>query len=111
MAKLIRSLPRTVRTPMLDELAKQDKALADRRQKQLYQFEDLQRLEDRDLQKVLGQCRTDVLVLCLAASRGIACSVASLEICPNAPKNRCRKKWNTSRMQNPMKSKLAATTF
>ncbi len=65
MAKLMRSLPRSVRTPMLEELAKQDRALADAVKKQLYQFEDLERLEDRDLQKVLGQCRTDVLVLAL----------------------------------------------
>ena len=65
MAKLMRSLPRSVRTPMLEELAKQDKTLADAVKKQLYQFEDLERLEDRDLQKVLGQCRTDVLVLAL----------------------------------------------
>ena len=65
MAMLMRSLPRNVRTPMFDELAKHDQTLADAVKKQLYQFEDLQRLEDRDLQKVLGQCRTDVLVLAL----------------------------------------------
>jgi flagellar motor switch protein FliG len=65
MAKLMRSLPRTVRTPMLEELAKQDKALAEAVKGQLYQFEDLARLQDRDLQKVLGQCRTDILVLAL----------------------------------------------
>ncbi len=65
MASLMRSLPRSVRTPMLKELAEQDQALADAVKKQLYRFEDLERLEDRDLQKVLGQCRTDTLVLAL----------------------------------------------
>jgi flagellar motor switch protein FliG len=65
MAKLMRSLPRSVRTPMLDELAKQDSGLAESVKRQLYRFEDLEKLDDRDLQKVLGQCRTDVLVLAL----------------------------------------------
>ncbi len=65
MAKMMRSLPRSVRRPMFDELARQDQTLADAVKQQLYQFEDLQRLGDRDLQKVLGQCRTDILVLAL----------------------------------------------
>lgn len=65
MAKLMRSLPKNVRTPMLDELEKQDKELAEAVKKLLYRFEDLEKLDDRDLQKVLGQCRTDVLVVAL----------------------------------------------
>jgi hypothetical protein len=65
MARLMRSLPKTVRTPMLDELATKDQALADDVKKQLYQFDDLNRLEDRDLQKILGQCQTDSLVVAL----------------------------------------------
>ncbi len=65
MARLMRSLPKTVRAPMLEELATKDQALADDVKKQLYQFDDLSRLEDRDLQKILGQCQTDSLVVAL----------------------------------------------
>lgn len=65
MANLMRSMPRTLRGPMMEELIKKDKDLAEAVKKRLYRFEDLVRLKDRDLQTVLGQCRTDVLVLAL----------------------------------------------
>lgn len=65
MANLMRSLPRPVRGPMLEELEKKDSELADAVKKQLYRFEDLERVEDRDMQKVLGKCNTDVLVVAL----------------------------------------------
>lgn len=65
MANLMRSLPRKIRTPMLQELCEQDVELAEAVKKKLYRFEDLERLDNRDLQKLLGQCRTDVLVLAL----------------------------------------------
>ena len=65
MATLIRSLPKAVRAPVMEELAAQDEELANEVKGQLYQFEDLGTLEDRDLQKVLGKSRTDVLVFAL----------------------------------------------
>ncbi|WP_419188975.1 FliG C-terminal domain-containing protein [Stieleria marina] len=68
MASLMRSLPKAVRGPMLEQLAESDQALADEVKKNLYQFDDLTRLEDRDLQKILGQCQTDSLVVALQGS-------------------------------------------
>ncbi|MCC9602002.1 hypothetical protein LOC67_15680 [Stieleria sp. JC731] len=65
MSNMMRSLPRALRGPMLDELAKRDKALSESVRSLLYRFEDLNRLEDRDMQKLLGQCQTDQLVLAL----------------------------------------------
>ena len=65
MANLMRSLPRTLRKPMLDELEKRDSDLADAVRNALYRFEDIEKLGDRDLQKLLGQCQTDSLVCAL----------------------------------------------
>ena len=65
MSALIRSLPKSVRGPMMEELANEDAELAESVKKQLYRFEDLERLQDRDMQKILGQCRTEVLVVAL----------------------------------------------
>ncbi|MCA9136747.1 MAG: hypothetical protein KDB00_08310 [Planctomycetales bacterium] len=65
MANLMRSLPRALRKPMLDELEKRDSDLAETVRNQLYRFEDIEKLSDRDLQKLLGQCQTDALVCAL----------------------------------------------
>nr|WP_143547916.1 FliG C-terminal domain-containing protein [Rhodopirellula sp. SM50] len=65
MANLMRSLPRALRKPMLDELEKRDSDLAETVRNQLYRFEDIEKLGDRDLQKLLGQCQTDALVCAL----------------------------------------------
>ena len=65
MASLMRSLPKPVRAPMLEQLVSSDPAMAEEVKKLLYQFDDLMRLEDRDLQKILGQCQTDSLVVAL----------------------------------------------
>jgi flagellar motor switch protein FliG len=65
MANLMRSLPRPLRKPMLDELADRDKELADAVRNKLYRFEDIEKLADKDLQKLLGQCQTETLVCAL----------------------------------------------
>ena len=65
MANLMRSLPRPLRKPMLDELEKRDSDLAEAVRNALYRFEDMEKLSDRDLQKLLGQCQTDSLVCAL----------------------------------------------
>lgn len=65
MANLMRSLPRSLRKPMLDELEKRNSELADTVRNQLYRFEDIEKLNDRDVQKLLGQCQTDALVCAL----------------------------------------------
>ncbi|MEL6107456.1 MAG: FliG C-terminal domain-containing protein [Planctomycetota bacterium] len=65
LASLMRSLPRSIRQAMMTELANKDEELAGAVKKLLYRFEDLKRLEDRDLQKFLGQCSSDCLVVAL----------------------------------------------
>ncbi|MEO1526414.1 MAG: FliG C-terminal domain-containing protein [Planctomycetota bacterium] len=65
LASLMRSLPRSIRQAMMTELANKDEDLAGAVKKLLYRFEDLKRLEDRDLQKFLGQCSSDCLVVAL----------------------------------------------
>ncbi|MEM6470750.1 MAG: FliG C-terminal domain-containing protein [Planctomycetota bacterium] len=65
MANLMRSLPRALRKPMLDELEKRDSDLADAVRNKLYRFEDIEKLADRDMQKLLGHCQTDTLVYAL----------------------------------------------
>ena len=65
MANLIRSLPKPVRAPILAQLATENAEIAEAVKKQLYLFTDLIDVGDRDLQKILGMCRTDVLVVAL----------------------------------------------
>ncbi|MEO1619358.1 MAG: FliG C-terminal domain-containing protein, partial [Planctomycetota bacterium] len=65
MADLMRSLPRGLRKPMLDELEKRDSDLADAVRNKLYRFEDIEKMSDRDLQKLLGHCQTETLVCAL----------------------------------------------
>ena len=65
MSNLVRSLPRKLRKPMLDELGERDAALAEAVRRKLYRFEDIEKLGNRDLQKLLGQCQTDTLVCAL----------------------------------------------
>ena len=65
MVMLMRSLPKNVRVPMLEELMKSNEELGNSVKSQLYQFEDVAKLDDRDMQKLLGQSSTDSLVLAL----------------------------------------------
>lgn len=65
MSKLMRSLPRAIRVPMLEELTQENPELAEAIKNKLYLFEDLLLLEARDMQKLLTQCRTEVLVVAL----------------------------------------------
>ena len=68
MAEIMRSLPQSIRGPMLEELAKSDKKLAAEVKDKLYRFEDLERLAPRDLQKLLGQIAANTLALALKDS-------------------------------------------
>lgn len=65
IAKLLRSLPRLIRNAMLEELFDKNPELAEEVKSKCYLFEDLIKLESRDLQKLLAQCKTDNLVLAL----------------------------------------------
>ena len=65
MVQLMRSVPKSVRSPMIEELVKEDEELAAAVKSQLYQFDDILRLKDRDIQQLLGQCSTEPLVVAL----------------------------------------------
>jgi flagellar motor switch protein FliG len=65
MVALVRSLPKNIRNPLMESLLEQDRELAQAVKAELYQFDDLLRLEDRDLQKVLAQSSSDALVIAL----------------------------------------------
>lgn len=65
MIQLMRSVPKTVRVPMLTELMKTDEALGSEVKSKLFQFDDIDRLSDKDIQQVLGQATSDALVLAL----------------------------------------------
>jgi len=65
LVALTRSLPKTVRVPLLEKLLETNQELALAVKQEMYRFEDLMKLSDQDIQKVLGQCDTDSLVLAL----------------------------------------------
>lgn len=65
IAKLLRSLPRLIRSAMLEELFEKNPELGEEVKSKCYLFEDLEKLESRDLQKLLAQCKTDSLVVAL----------------------------------------------
>jgi flagellar motor switch protein FliG len=65
MIQLMRSVPKAVRVPMLAELIKTDEVLGNEVKSKLFQFSDIDRLSDKDIQQVLGQATSDSLVLAL----------------------------------------------
>lgn len=65
LVALTRSLPKNIRLPLLEKLVEENEELAESVRAEMYQFDDLLKLTDKDIQKVLGQCDTDSLVLAL----------------------------------------------
>ncbi len=63
LAELLRSLPKDIRKTLMDRLLEENKDLVDQIRSKLYVFEDLLRLGDRDIQKVLGQVETESLIV------------------------------------------------
>ena len=68
LVALSRSLPKEIRVPLLEKLIEVNDELAQSVKEEMYRFEDLLKLESQDIQKVLGQCDTDSLVLALVKS-------------------------------------------
>jgi flagellar motor switch protein FliG len=68
LADLARSLSNKVRGPMLEELSNCDDELAAAVKAKMYQFADLERLDDRAIQALLGQINTETLALALQNS-------------------------------------------
>ena len=63
LAQLLRSLPKDIRKTLIDRLTEEDEELVNSIRSKLYVFEDLLRLDDRDIQKVLGEVETDILIV------------------------------------------------
>ena len=65
LAKLMRSLPKDMRKAMIERLAEEDADLVELVRAKLYVFEDVLRMDDRDVQKLLGEVETDSLIVAL----------------------------------------------
>ncbi len=63
LAELMRSLPKPMRAEMMKQIDDADSGLAEKVKSMLYVFEDVLRLDDRDVQKLLGQIETDSLIM------------------------------------------------
>lgn len=65
LAELMRSLPKDIRVPMMEKLQESDPDLAAAVKENLYLFEDIMRLDDRDVQKLMAEVETDSLIVAL----------------------------------------------
>ena len=65
LASLMRSLPKEMRRTMIDRLTEEDEELVKLVRAKLYVFDDILRLDDRDIQKLLGEIETDNLIVAL----------------------------------------------
>ncbi|MFT7630627.1 MAG: flagellar motor switch protein FliG [Mariniblastus sp.] len=65
LAELMRALPKDMRNELIKRLTVEDPDLINEVRAKLYVFEDLLRLDDRDMQKVLGEIETDILIVAL----------------------------------------------
>jgi flagellar motor switch protein FliG len=65
LAELMRSLPKEMRNALIERLNKENPQIVEDVRSQLYVFEDLLRLDDRDIQKILGEIETDILIVAL----------------------------------------------
>jgi len=65
LAELMRSLPKDMRKSLIERLTQENPDLVNEVRAKLYIFDDLMRLDDRDIQKVLGEVETDILIVAL----------------------------------------------
>lgn len=63
LAELMRSLPKDMRKELFERLTIEDPELVEEIRLKLYVFDDLLRIDDRDMQKVLGEIETDILIV------------------------------------------------
>ncbi|HMP80363.1 MAG TPA: FliG C-terminal domain-containing protein [Pirellulaceae bacterium] len=63
LAELMRSLPKQVRSELMERLEQADQGIADQVKSKLYVFGDILRLSDRDIQKLLAQIETEAMVV------------------------------------------------
>jgi flagellar motor switch protein FliG len=65
LAELMRSLPKDMRVELMAKLQQSDEELTQNVKSKLYLFQDVLRLDDRDVQKILGEVETDGLIVAL----------------------------------------------
>lgn len=65
LSNVLRSLPKKLRGPIMEDINTQDAEMAEAIKSKLYRWEDLGKLTKRDMQTFLGQCKTEVLVVAL----------------------------------------------
>jgi flagellar motor switch protein FliG len=65
MAGLLRELPKSSRSRMMDQLQETDEETAERIQALLYVFDDIEMYDDRSIQKILGEVDKSLLVISL----------------------------------------------
>jgi flagellar motor switch protein FliG len=65
LAEMLRNMDRKDRNKILDSLEQQDPQVVNRIRELLYKFEDLRDIEDRSLQKLLGEIETQSLCTAL----------------------------------------------
>lgn len=65
IADLLRAMPKPTRNRLFAELERDDPELAERLRGQLYLFEDIVRYDNRSIQRLLGRCDTQELVVAL----------------------------------------------
>jgi flagellar motor switch protein FliG len=63
LAQLMRSLPKEMRKEMIERLTEENEELVNAVRSKLYVFDDILRLDDRDVQKLLGEVETDNLIV------------------------------------------------
>ena len=68
MVAVTRSLPKDIRSDLLEKLKEEFPDLADAVKSEMYQFDDILKLADKDIQKILAQSDSDALVLTLVSA-------------------------------------------
>jgi flagellar motor switch protein FliG len=65
LAELMRSLPKEMRVELMAKLEETNPELSESVKSRLYLFVDVMRLDDRDVQKLLGEIESDSLIVAL----------------------------------------------
>ncbi len=63
LANMLRSVPKKLRAGLLTQLEEADETFYKAVQEKMYVFDDIVRLNDRDVQRMLGEIQTDFLIL------------------------------------------------
>ncbi len=70
---MMRSLPKTVRRQLMEQLSATDESFATAVREKMYRFDDILRLDDRGIQTVLSKIASEQLVMSLTRADGQMC--------------------------------------